>query len=862
MAGRRNDSQRRSEAARAAAHLLDTVRIDANAARISPAIIAARRGLQLLRAYPEERVLRASLLTNLASCLAQRGQVPEALRLLDEAVAVDPDSTAVAASTRGMILERDRAHQEALVALDVAIDFRPVPDDRTLATALIRRGIVNIFLTRLDPAIADFTRAGLIADRAELPILSWFAQHNLGFAKGTAGDLPGALAAMAAADRIEADKPHGEPELDRAKVLLTAGLLREARELATRSLEQFVADRTPTEQVEALLTLTDICVADRDVAAAQDFARRAVALTGRHRMERWALVARLAQLRASGSAVTPRSLPTRTARAHALAGALRADGFTDDAATAELIAAEAELAAGLPTTARATAETVARSTPAPSLAVRLHWHLVAGRAGLALGERTAGLRELRRGLDDLADFQARFGSSDLQSAASVHGRRLGWLGLGVAIDSGSPAQVLSWLERARAVTTRLPAVTPPGDPELAGLLAAIRVITGQVREALLAGRSDSPANARLVELRQQVRARSWTAPGSGPARRPVTLPALQRHLGARADRPTVVAFFAAREKLHVLVVTATGSTFRELGPWTRSDPRHRRRQADLDLLAAARVPPAIRAVAARSLHAELARLSGQALDPIVGRLDTGPVLLAVTGDLALLPWGLLPGLAGRAVSVTSSVGAALADPAGPVRPRQSRGVLAVAGPGLEHSRTEAEQVAALYPAGRVLRDGAATGAAVLAAAPDGGLLHVAAHGTHEPESPLFSSVLLADGPLFAYDIAPNHSLPAQVVLSSCEVGRTDDRPGGEPLGLAAALLRSGVGTVVAAVGRVGDEAAARLMISYHRQLAAGQAPAAALARAVAAADPGEPAAFTCFGAGGAGVEAGSLARVD
>jgi len=130
-------------------------------------------------------------------------------------------------------------------------------------------------------------------------------------------------------------------------------------------------------------------------------------------------------------------------------------------------------------------------------------------------------------------------------------------------------------------------------------------------------------------------------------------------------------------------------------------------------------------------------------------------------------------------------------------------------------------------------------------------LHIAAHGHHEPDNPLFSGVLLADGLLYGYDVAPNPTLPAQVVLSSCDVGSTDDRPGGEPLGLVAALLRSGVSTVIAGTSRVSDEIAAAVMTSYHQLLVAGRPPAVALADAIGAvADTDtDPAPFTCFGGG-------------
>jgi len=145
----------------------------------------------------------------------------------------------------------------------------------------------------------------------------------------------------------------------------------------------------------------------------------------------------------------------------------------------------------------------------------------------------------------------------------------------------------------------------------------------------------------------------------------------------------------------------------------------------------------------------------------------------------------------------------------------------------------------------------ATGRAVLDAIPAGGLLHIAAHGHHEPDNPLFSGVMLADGLLYGYDVAPNPALPAQVVLSSCDVGRTVDRPGGEPLGLVAALLRSGVSTVVAGTSRVSDHVAAAVMAAYHQRLSGGQRPAIALAGAIkmVAEQDEDPAPFTCFGAG-------------
>ncbi|HEY0637500.1 MAG TPA: CHAT domain-containing protein, partial [Pseudonocardiaceae bacterium] len=149
----------------------------------------------------------------------------------------------------------------------------------------------------------------------------------------------------------------------------------------------------------------------------------------------------------------------------------------------------------------------------------------------------------------------------------------------------------------------------------------------------------------------------------------------------------------------------------------------------------------------------------------------------------------------------------------------------------------------------VLTGAAATGGAVLAAAARARLLHVAAHGVHDADNPLFSSLQLADGPLFGYDLPRAAALPSHVVLSACDLGLAEVRPGDEALGMTSALLHGGVASVVAGVARVGDEVAATAMVAYHHELAAGHTPAVALAAALAGLDPDHPAPLVTFGAG-------------
>jgi hypothetical protein len=255
------------------------------------------------------------------------------------------------------------------------------------------------------------------------------------------------------------------------------------------------------------------------------------------------------------------------------------------------------------------------------------------------------------------------------------------------------------------------------------------------------------------------------------------------------------------------------------------------------------VPEPLRRSARGSLQRSLERLDEMLIIPL--RLPDAPVVLLPPGRLASLPWAELPSFRGRPVTIAPSASTWLGAHArfisvpGPV--------VAVAGPGLRRADAEVERVADTWPGCSVLRSDQVTVAAFLSRSNGAQLVHVAAHGRHHRENPLFSSIELVDGPVVGYDLDRLPDPPQQVVLSACDLGQATVRPGDEALGLTRAFLHSGTSTVISGVAKVSDRGAADLMADYHRRLAAGSAPAHALADALAAAD--EPMPFACFGAG-------------
>jgi hypothetical protein len=419
----------------------------------------------------------------------------------------------------------------------------------------------------------------------------------------------------------------------------------------------------------------------------------------------------------------------------------------------------------------------------------------------------------------------------------VHGRRLAELDLSLALADGRPWAVLGAVERSRSVSSRLPAVSPPHDEQTAELLTELR----QVVESLRAAQSDTvELLRRRRELEGRIQASTWTLAGVGAATRIASVADIRDR--AQGDGVTVAAFFDVGATLHAVVVDHRGARLADLGPAAGTEALVRRARADFDVIAFERLPAGLRAAATGSLRRALAGIDASVLQPLGLREDR--LVVVPTGFLATVPWTVLPSRIGRPTLVAPSATAWIAaseTPAGAERsPGAKRPVAAVAGPNLDRAQDEASAVARLWDQGaigdrgdRAELQGAFAGAEIV---------HVAAHGQHQIENPLFSSIQLSDGALFAHELT--RTAP-HVVLSACELGLATVRPGDEALGLTSVLLQRGTRSVVSGVARVGDFAAAEAMIDYHRRLAAGDASDVALAAAVAAAP--EPLPFVCFG---------------
>ena len=823
----------------------------------------AARTLGEAAALANEHGLRdreAQIRMSRSVCLLADGDTPGALRELDEAEpALEGSERARIVMQRGLVLYHLGRLAEALVDFDRALPDTQKGGDRLAeARLLANRGVVRVFLGDLDGGEADQLRAQALAEELGQHLLAAGALHNLGFLNGRRGDIPSALQWLErAADAYGALGAPGRLtsvlDADLCDVLLAAGLTVEARAAAQRAVDAMANAGNLVNLAEARLLLSRACLAQGDHASARAEADEAARVFRASDRATWAAYADYVAIQAGVAATQERSQPPDDLfdRTVAIGEILEGQGWRTEALHVRTFAARAALALGQTAEARRALGDAAEARRRGPADLRARaWHATA-LVRLADGDRVGARRAIASGLRVVDAHRATLGASELRAHSSAQGADLARLGLALAIADRRPPDVLLWADRWRSLSLEAPPVRPPDDAGLARDLAELRRLTAEIRESTLAGGDVAPLERRVGQLEAAIRHRARLAPGAGTGHtNRLDLGALRRRLGRRV----LVEFVDLDGELHAVVVTGRRSRLRSLGDLgevlvekdfltaalrrlARGNGRGRPRSADDVAHAAARLD-----------------------ERLIGPLDLAAgeaVVLVPTGALHSVPWPALPGLADRSLTVSPS--ARLWSTPRPSRATTMDGVALVAGPDLPGAVDEIGHLATIYTGATSLAAAAATTDAVLTQWQAATLVHLAAHGDFRADSPLFSSLRLADGPLTVYDIERAGAGPSTVVLSACDAARAGVQPGDELMGAGAALLSLGVRSVVAPVLPVSDQATTPMMVDFHRALSAGAPPADALAAAARAArrrggagDLAAACSFICLGADEAG----------
>lgn len=765
----------------------------------------------------------------MAYVLAQTGEPAEAERLSRDALerpGLRAETVALLHGQLGTLLMHSGRLDEADQSLTRAIDAL---DEGSIerANLLMSRSIVGMQRHRLDDCTADLRSAIAVYEALgeEEPLAE--ARHNLGYAALLGGDLITALNLMTASRPTLAatsDLAAAISDLDRAEVLRDAGLTTEAEGLLDEVATRFGAQRMRQARGEAEFHLARSLLR-HDPASAERTAARAARRFASLGSDGWSARAQGVRLEAALRARPGRDVDHE---AFARTAAALADGGFRTEATALALTSRLTDDQRMPR--------IAADAPTP---LRLRAHEVRAARAAKAGKDAAALRAAADGLDLLTSWQQSFGALDLQASVAMHGTELMFAGLAAAARTQDPAVLFEWSERARHLSQQVAPVRPPHDTDLAADLAELRML-----RADLAG-ADWTADARVRALRDRVRERQWSSIGAGANRGRLDLPTTL----ARLDEETaILAYVYTGEDLLCTVVTAAGASVVELS-WPRVRAALDGLRADLDVAALTHGGP-MAAIVARSLDQRLHALDESLFAPVrAAAPHASRLALTIPGILGGIPWAMLPGLTGIPFTIATSVSRLLGDRA---LPRREPGTTAhragfAAGPRVARGIEEVRTAASAWGGAEVHVGEDARVDAVTDLAGRVEVLHIAAHGRHAVDNPLFSGFELADGTLFGYDVDLIRSTPDTVVLSACELGRSSVRWGEEALGMTRVWLHAGTRCVIAAPVVVADDVACELLGAVHARLADGVAPALALA--AASESTGLRAPFQCHGDG-------------
>lgn len=790
---------------------------------------AARRLLTTALDRTEDPELVALIESSIAHLEAETGEASAALERCDNVLArhgLTRRTRGSVESQRAMLLMLSGRTSEALDGFSRAVsslDGAPA----YLGRALLNRGGVHLRLQDSLAAGRDFEAAVSPLEEAGLVVEAAMARHNLGYCRFLTGDLVAALTLMDASAPVLAPLSvvsRATGEQDRAEVLLAAGLEAEGRRALDTAARSFGSRRLRRRQAEAELALARALLLSDPVTALATSRRAARHF---HSAAAPGMAARADGVRIAAEIALGRSSARLREEAAHVAAVLDLEGAHHDAAAIRRQRVRLLLSDSAAARSELGPDVAARAP----IAVRLLDREIRAEVASAAGHRGSALHHLRAGLADLHTWQSSFGSLDLQTGVAGHGVRLGTRGLALAVESRKPAVLFEWSERARMLASRVQPVRAPEDEQIVADLAELREI--------VAAESRRDAE-REAELRQRVRERAWQHRGSGEVADPATLDELRDALD---EGTALVAYVVTADRLVALVVTCAATAWVDLGDRAVLDGTLGGLLPDLDV-AAADLPDAMAGFVRTALADRLAALASLLAAPVLDAVGDRQVVLTPSGVLAGVPWTLLPGFVGRPVTVAQSATSWLARRTTPVR-LASAGF--VAGPRVARAEDEVVAAAKEWPDATVLVGERANAVSVSDLAASVDVLHVAAHGRHAAENPLFSGLQLADGPWFGYDIDRLQSVPDVVLLSACEVGRSNVRWGEELIGMATAWLHAGTRCVIASPAAINDRAAYDVLVAVHQQLAAGVDPAAALAAAVpAVAAHTAPVPLVCF----------------
>lgn len=761
--------------------------------------------------------LLARIELSLAGSLGFVGQFDEARQLLDRLVENDDELHAAKAEhQRATLMQRAGDTEAAVEGYERAITIfrkhdRPTAQGHlhtNLGILFTYEGKIEEALTQLDRAMDAYERAGE---------LQWQAMtvHNRGWTISCTGDLPAALALLdEAEDRFAAlNVPEGSRTAVRAEALLRAGLYQRAHDDLVVAADELLRLGLLTDRAEVLVQASQAATMAGRRSSGRQLAEEAQALLEDQGRSGWQALAVAAELEAGGRPSGADDVPTLAADLVAAGHSAVAFRVLTAAAWTALETGDQELAGSL-------VGLVPPIELTPSEQVRL--------AALRLrlltiaGDPTTGLEIAEDAYARIEWLIDGVGSLDLVGGAAYELDRL-VAAAKAALPQDDVGEQLRWAERRRAVgARRWPRQT--GDV-IRGLLNRYRAVDGQVHETP----DDAELRKELTEIQRQIETSGWTGGASRQHHR-------SSASGPSPETGALVDLSVNGDLVQIALVVGGQSTIVDRRPLpadlvVAADRLHR-----LWMGAAPAQEPSL---ADRCLDL-VAELEGALLGDV--GLPDGPLTIAIDPELRGIPFGCLPLVTDRPVTISPWRGDTEIH-------RPSGGRLLIPDPDL--SVADRERSSIVRGGGwTVLQPGDSVDRAVDELSKHR-VIHISSHGGVEEGNPMFSWLGLPAGRLYLQDVTRLSSAPEVVVIAACLAASA--RPFGPAgaLSFAEGFLGAGCRWVVASPSVLPDDAElARFVGELHTHLAKEIPPPEALTvtrrNAIARGDRRAAGAFVCY----------------
>ena len=773
---------------------------------------------------------------SLAASLAMSGDFKSALEML-EPICGSPDLLvrSHALVQRAGLVARSGEFEESLKLYAEAEPLLARNEDlRWLALMYSTRGLVQTYRNEFDAAENDLRSAKQLFESTGRHSTAAVMLGNIGFLYVVKGEIARGLETLIEAHDLHEKwgLPPDPVETAQAFGYMLAGMPQRAYQVLMSAARRLAKQGRPILRAEALIQAAKAAMAAGDAGAALESAGLALDIESLADRPGWRAIAELVLADATvalGGAYDPADLAELSERF------LDWENLTG-AAHSLTLSATVDIDAGHVDRALRTLERMtAINADLVELPVRIRAELAVARVSVASGDDEAARVRLRQAAAMIDGQRLLLGATESRAGLSRLQDDVVRMGLSLIPDG---AGAIEWIDQFRASSLRMVPVVPNQDPEIASGIAELRRMSRERDEAVAGSGDHKEISEAVRRLEERIRDLILARPGDGTSRQAASMNEIRAALGDR----TMLYFYERTGSLIASLVTAGSVTSEPVG-----EVEHLRRVAQ-HLLSA------LRRCFMYPEHSNPSRVSSgiEELGALFGLVPSsaGQVVVVPPPEFVGLPWNAIAAAAkGLSVVVAPSADAwARADrlelPSGEVR--------VVAGPRLEHARTEAGRVSAIYgDRARSLVDDQSSVESVLDAMRSCATFHAVAHGRLRSDNPMFSALELSDGDLNLYLLESLERSPSLVVLSACDSAQGNIVSGLEMFGLSSILLSRGSKSILSTVAPIPDSpASVAAAEAIHRNLRDGIGPAEALREVLAdSTSPVDPiVAFVAYGA--------------